>query len=183
MILSRETAPLICLIGYRGSGKTTIAELLGARLGWRWIDADVELERRAGQTIQEIFAASGENAFRDWESRTVADLAKSDRLVLALGGGVILREQNRRAIQRGVVIWLRADPAIIWERVCKDPTTAQRRPNLKGGGLAEIEQLLAVRTPLYQECADFTVETAERSPDQVADEIVCLLQNSSWTGK
>ena len=183
MALPRETARLLCLIGYRGSGKTTVAELLSKRVGWPWIDADIELERRAGRTIKEIFATGGEDSFRDWESRTVADLTRSERMILALGGGVILRKENRTAIRRGLVIWLQADPETIWRRMCADATTSQRRPNLIGGGLAEVEQMLAARAPLYQECADYTVETADRPAEQVANEIVCLLRDSFWPGQ
>src|SRR5688572_30506661 len=83
------------LIGYRGSGKTTVARALGELLRWPWLDADVELERRAGKSIQQIFADDGEGAFRDLESAVVADLARLDRHVLALGGGAVMRDENR----------------------------------------------------------------------------------------
>src|SRR5690349_1810518 len=96
------------LIGYRGSGKTTVAAALAERLGWPWIDADVELERRAGKSIKEIFAAEGETGFRDRESATLAELAHRDGWIVALGGGAVLREQNREAVTgRGPVVWLR----------------------------------------------------------------------------
>src|SRR5436190_19410550 len=105
------SAPLmnLFLIGYRGSGKTTVAAALAQRLGWPWIDADVELERRAGRSIKEIFATEGEAGFRDRESATLANLAQRDGWIVALGGGAVLREQNRQAIAgRGKVVWLRA---------------------------------------------------------------------------
>lgn len=173
---NREFAPLICLIGYRGTGKTTVAQRLSERIGWQWIDADAELERNAGQSIREIFQRHGEKAFRDLETETVLDLTLRERLVIAWGGGAILREQNFRAIRRGLVVWLQADPATIWERVNSDPTNSDRRPNLTTGGLKEIEDLLTVRTPLYRDCADYSVPTAGRTPDQIAEEIVCLLR-------
>ena len=91
----------LSLIGYRGVGKTTIAALLAEHLGWPWLDADQELERRAGRTIADIFAADGEEAFRDLETEIAADLSQRTKTVLAWGGGVILREENRRCI-RGV---------------------------------------------------------------------------------
>jgi shikimate kinase len=176
MTFPRKTAPLICLIGYRGTGKTTVAQRLSHRIGWPWIDADVELERQAGKSIKEIFAQGGEPLFRDLETATVLRLTESDRIILALGGGAILREQNRSAIRRGLVIWLQADPQTISDRISADVSTAERRPNLIGGGISEIEQLLAVRSSLYRECADHAVQTAEKSPDEIADEIVCLLR-------
>src|SRR5438105_5004584 len=97
------------LIGYRGSGKTTVAAALAERLGWPWIDADTELEQRAAKSIKQIFAEGGENAFRELESAIVAKLAAGERQIVALGGGAVLREENRRALAgRGKVVWLRA---------------------------------------------------------------------------
>lgn len=168
---------LVFLIGYRGTGKSTVARLLANRLGWSWVDTDTEIERRAGKSIREIFVSGGESAFRDHEATVVEDVSKLGRAVVALGGGAVLRDANRKAIQNGVVIWLTADPPTISLRVSSDSTTSERRPNLTiSGGLAEIEQLLAVRVPRYRECADCVVDTVGKAPDQVADEIVCFLQ-------
>jgi shikimate kinase len=161
------------LVGYRGSGKTTVARLLAPLLGWQALDADEELERRAGRTIQQIFAESGEPTFRDLETAIVAEFAGRDRQVFSLGGGVVLREQNRQAIrQGGKAIWLRAAPATLRARIEADATTAARRPNLTAaGGLAEIEHLLAVRAPLYQALADYIVDADGRRPEAIAEEI------------
>src|SRR5262245_35119887 len=94
------------LIGYRGSGTPTVAEALSHQLGWPWIDADAELERRAGKTIKQIFAEQGEPAFRELESLVLADLVSGDRRIIALGGGVVLREQNRRTLSGcGKIAW------------------------------------------------------------------------------
>ena len=79
--------PILILIGYRATGKTTLARLLAQRLGWDWIDADVEIERQAGKSIARMFAEDGEPAFRDLEARVIADLCGRPRLVLAAGGG------------------------------------------------------------------------------------------------
>ena len=165
------------LIGYRGSGKTSVAASLSRQLGWPWIDADEELERRAGKSIKQIFADGGELAFRDLESTTVAELAKRDRHIIALGGGAILREENRQAIQgRGNVVWLRAAPETLLARINADPTTAERRPNLTGqGGLEEIRHLLSQRTPYYSACADLSVNADRQSPEQIAREIITEL--------
>ena len=91
----------LSLIGYRGAGKTTIAARLAERLGWAWLDADDELEERAGRTIADIFAADGETAFRDLEAEIAAELSGRADVVLAWGGGVVLREENRRCIRAG----------------------------------------------------------------------------------
>jgi shikimate kinase len=168
----------VFLIGYRGSGKTTVAAALAQRLNWPWIDADAELERRAGKTIKQIFSEQGEKAFRDFESAVLADLVKLDRHIVALGGGAILREANRRLIAGcGRVVWLQASPEVLKARIGGDATTAERRPNLTGqGGLAEIRTLLAERTPLYASCADLTVDAESKSADEIARQIIGELQ-------
>jgi len=164
----------ILLIGYRGTGKTTVAKCLARRLGWDWIDADVEIERRAGKSIAEIFAQQGEEAFRDLETEVVADLTAGDSQILALGGGAILREENRRRIaSAGTVVWLKASAETIHARITADATTAGRRPNLTAsGGMAEIRELLDFRTPIYRQCADLQIDTDERTPDEIAEEII-----------
>lgn len=169
--------PHLFLIGYRGSGKTTVGRLVAERLGRPFLDADVVLEERYGQTIREIFAAEGEGDFRDKESAVLADLCTRTDAVIATGGGVILRDVNRGLLRRnGFVAWLTAEPQTLLERIRGDPTTAQRRPALSGGGLGEIEQLLAVRGPLYRACADVIVPVGALSPEQAADAIL-----AAWT--
>lgn len=165
------------LIGYRGSGKTTVAEQLGVLLEWPWVDADEELERRAGKSIQQIFSESGEGAFRDLESAIVAELAQRNNHVIALGGGAVLREQNLTALQgRGKMIFLRAKAETLHERIIADPTTDARRPNLtSSGGLEEIRELLAARTPIYERCAGLTIDTDGLSPAEIARDIIAAL--------
>lgn len=167
----------VFLIGYRGTGKTTIAPALAERLGFKWVDADDVIEQQVGKTIAAIFAEDGEGAFRDLEASAVAALIREQRMVVGLGGGAILREANRSAIRAaGRVIWLTAGVDMILARLAADPSTAERRPNLTStGGRAEIEKLLAERTPLYRECATLTVDTEGKSAAQVADEIAARL--------
>ncbi len=165
--------PLV-LIGYRATGKTSLARLLAAELGWDWIDADVEVERRAGKSIARIFAEDGEPAFRDLEARVTAELLGRDRLVIASGGGAPLRPETRQAMRAtGRVVWLRATPETIHRRMTGDETTAARRPNLTPqGGLEEIEQLLAGREPVYRETATVEVDTEGKDLAQIAAEIL-----------
>jgi shikimate kinase len=161
------------LIGYRGSGKTTVAELLAKRLGWQWLDADPLLEARAGRSIREIFADEGEAGFRDKESLLLDELCALRQHVIATGGGVILRPGNRGKLKAaGFVVWLTTEPRILWERINRDATTGQRRPNLTVGGLAEIEELLRQREPFYRECANLVVDTTGRTPEQIVDQIL-----------
>jgi shikimate kinase len=165
---------MLSLIGYRATGKTTLAKLLAEKLGWEWLDADVEIERVAGKSIARIFAEDGEPAFRDLEAKVVADLCRRERLVLATGGGAPLRAENRRALHAaGKVVWLTATPETIHARMSGDATTADRRPSLTNHApLEEIVQLLARREPMYRETADFIVETEGRSPAELAKDIL-----------
>jgi shikimate kinase len=164
----------LVLIGLRGTGKTTVARELSQRLSWPWFDADVLVEERAGKSIKQIFVEDGEPTFRDWEAQVVRDLAERDKSVLALGGGAILREENRQAIARsGHVVWLQASPETLWSRISADGTTADRRPNLSpDGGINEIIATLGARRELYAACADLEIDTEGKSPAQVADAIL-----------
>lgn len=165
----------VALIGYRGTGKTSVAKRLAARLGWQWVDADEALERSAGTTIREIFDHQGETAFRDLEARILRELLERKNVVIATGGGVILRTENRAALSDALVVWLTASIDTICERIGADPSTGSRRPKLTvGGGRAEIEQLLAAREPLYRQCANQIIDTEGRSPDDIAHEIATL---------
>jgi shikimate kinase len=175
----------IYLIGYRGTGKTSVARELAARLGYDWVDSDDVVEREAGKTIAEIFAAEGEDGFREREVRAVDALSRPSTssgsaqrpVVVALGGGAVLREESRQAIcGAGPVVWLTATADTILERLAADPVTARRRPGLTSvGGRAEIEKLLVVRTPLYRQCATLVVDTEGKTPAEVADQIVANL--------
>jgi shikimate kinase len=168
----------IVLIGYRATGKTTLARLLAERLGWQWIDADVEIERRAGKSIARVFAEDGEPAFRDLESQVIADLCQRERLVVAAGGGATVRPQNREAMRaNGRVVWLTAAPGTILDRMLGDATTPDRRPSLTDKDpLAEIVGLLARREPIYREAAHVIVDSEGKTPEQVAEEVLSSLR-------
>ena len=163
----------LILIGYRGSGKSTVGRILAARLGRPFLDADEHLEARAGRTIREIFAAEGEPGFRERESAVLRELTERGPLVLATGGGVVLREANRERIRMaGFVVWLTADALTLWDRLQTDPVTRERRPNLAGGGLEEVTHMLAVREPLYRGLANLEINVGELSPDVAANRIL-----------
>lgn len=153
----------LILIGYRATGKSTLAPLLAKRLGWTAVDADVELERGAGRTIRQIFDDGGEPEFRKLERNTLVDLLAQEQLVIAAGGGAILNEDTRRDFQKaGPVVWLKASVDTIENRLYGDATTRERRPNLTAsGGRQEIEDLLNSRDPLYRETASLIVSTDE----------------------
>jgi len=174
----------VVLIGYRGTGKTSVAEALALRLGCDWADSDRRIEQATGRSIADIFAADGEAAFRESESEQIATLCQSENLVLAVGGGAVLRKTNRETLRRfGPIVWLTASPATLEKRILGDERTADSRPNLtNSGGLNEIRQVLAQRTPIYRACADWEVDTEEKTPAELADEIAARLAEQSPRG-
>jgi shikimate kinase len=152
-------------------------------LGWDWIDADVEIELAAGKSIAAIFADDGEQSFRDLEHTVLAKLIHRQRAALALGGGAVLRAENRELLKSacetgsGKTIWLKALPETLWRRIQADASTAARRPNLTaGGGLEEIHNLLGQREELYRQCADLIVETDGKRLAEVAEEILAWMK-------
>jgi len=165
----------LALIGYRGTGKSTVGRILSDRLSRPFLDADLEIEARAGRSIRAIFADWGEPVFRDWEERTLAELTEMfPDAIVATGGGAVLREANRRRIREfGHVAWLTADPSELARRLESDRRDLGERPALTAAGtIAEIAQVLAVRRPLYQGLADTVIETGDKSPDEVATAIL-----------
>jgi shikimate kinase len=173
MSLFSSFSSRLFLIGYRGSGKTTVAQLLARQLEWAWCDADAVLESRHGRTIRQIFEQEGEAGFRDKETALLLEQCGLERQVIATGGGIVLRPENRRRLREaGHVVWLTADHQTLWRRLQQDASTAERRPALTVGGLPEIEELLRAREPLYRECAHQVVDTAGRTPQEIADAIL-----------
>lgn len=174
--------PRITLVGYRGSGKSTVAACLADRLGCGWQDADAVLEARQGCTIAEIIRDRGEAAFRDLEAALLGELLDSAAGILATGGGVVLRPENRALLRtRGrPVVWLRVSPGVARARLAADPATVTRRPALAGGDpLAEVAAAIAARGPLYRECADLVVDADAAVPAAVAAEILAGLADTS----
>ncbi len=170
----------VFLIGYRGTGKTTIAPLLAEMLGWTWVDADKSLEARHGRSIRAIFADEGEGGFRDKEAALLDQLCSNAKQVVATGGGVVLRQSNcERLRAAGWVAWLTADAPTIWQRLQSDPATMAQRPDLSVGGLPEIEAMLRIREPLYRSLAHCTIDTMARSPRDIARTILARLAPQS----
>jgi shikimate kinase len=166
--------PRIIVVGYRGAGKSTVGPIVAARLGWAFLDCDEEVERAAGRSVAELFHVEGEAGFRDRESAALAESCERGRVVIATGGGAVLRETNRALIKEaGFVVWLTAPAGVIHDRLSRDPATAGRRPALTAtGGLDEIVALLAVREPLYRAVADLVLDTTYRSPEELAADIL-----------
>jgi shikimate kinase len=145
------------LVGLPGSGKSTLGRSLARRLELRFIDADVELEARLGVTIATIFEVEGEESFRARETEVLADITAQSGVVIATGGGVVQRAQNREYLAgRGTVIYLHAKPQAVWERTRR----SGHRPLLNTADrLARLHELYAVRDSLYREVADLVIES------------------------
>jgi shikimate kinase len=160
----------IVLIGYRGSGKSTIGRKLADRMWLKFVDTDDLIVKKAGKSIKDIFATEGEEKFRDLEQQIVCEALSLQDHVIALGGGAILRPASRDAIKSAghKIIYLKCDPEVLNRRIHGDPKTAATRPPLSsiGGGLEEIKTLLAIREPLYRELKTAELDVTHLTPDQ-----------------
>lgn len=164
----------IYLTGYRCTGKTTVGRLLAKKIHWAFVDADAMLVDEAKMTVAEIVEKYGWDDFRNRESDILKRLSQGKDQVVATGGGVILREKNRQIMnETGTVVWLKASMATISERMAGDEKTDGQRPGLTDkGALAEIEETLTQRLPIYKEAMDFSVETDGKSVVEIRDEIL-----------
>ena len=158
------------LVGMMGAGKTTVGRLLARRLKLRFIDADHELERRCGVKVPLIFDIEGESGFRAREAQLLMELTALDGVVLGTGGGAVLAEENRRRLaERGTVVYLRATPEDLYERVKHDrdrPLLATADP------LARLRELHAERDPLYRSIADLVVDTGRQTVLALGRELI-----------
>ncbi|OQX14979.1 MAG: hypothetical protein BWK76_13810 [Desulfobulbaceae bacterium A2] len=166
----------VILTGYRACGKTTVGRLLARRLGWSFLDSDEEIVRRSGHTVAELVAAGGWPAFRALERQLLEELADGHSLVLATGGGAILHSETwNRLRQQALVVWLRADPDVIHQRLALGGPQGQR-PSLTGGGLQdEVGTILAEREPLYREGSDCEIDTGRLGAAEAVEHIAALL--------
>jgi shikimate kinase len=165
-------ARAIVLVGMMGAGKSTVGRRLASRLGLNFVDADVEIEAAAGMSIPDIFAAHGEQYFRDGEVRVIARLLDGAPCVIATGGGAWLRPETRERIRaRGIAIWLKAEVDVLLRRVKR----RSDRPLLQTADPAAIiEKLVAERYPIYAE-ADLTLLSRDVPHDRIVDECVTAL--------
>jgi shikimate kinase len=163
----------IVLIGYRGTGKSAVGKLLADRLDLDFYDADDLVEKRGGQSIQEMVAAKGWEFFREREKDVMRELSGIDAAVIATGGGAVLDPENVRLLKRrGQLIWLDADAQTVIARIQADTDSEQRRPSLTGREPAdETGAVMAARAPFYREAADLCVDTSGKSLDEIVDEI------------
>lgn len=163
----------IYLVGPMGAGKSTIGRVLAAELHLNFRDSDRVIEERTGANIPWIFDMEGEEGFRDRESTVLGELAKEQNIVIATGGGIVLREVNRELMKAsGYVCYLTASIDQLVERTSRD----KKRPLLQvENPRQKIIDLLAMRDPIYRDAADFIINTDRRSPKVVAQEISSLI--------
>ncbi len=172
----------LTLIGYRCTGKTTIAEILAEALGWPLIDTDARIQARAGRSIQEIVDEGGWPEFRRIERNVVGEVVEADEQVVSAGGGVVLDDRNtRRLRESGKVVLLTAPAEVIWERMKADDKTPAQRPDLTdAGGIEEVRTLLAERKPTYDAACHYRIQTDRFSPEETAGRILAWLKANRY---
>ena len=160
----------IFLVGLMGAGKTTIGRSLAKRLELMFVDSDREIEARTGVSIPTVFDIEGEEGFRRRESEVIAQLSKQSAQVVATGGGAVLRPENLANMRDGgFVVYLNVPPAILWERTRHD----RNRPLLQvDDPLHKLQELYAIRDPLYWEVADLVIDGGRVSAQSVLQLIV-----------
>jgi len=159
-----------------GAGKSTVGKVLAKKLGRRFLDADHVIEERCGVKIPVIFEMEGEEGFRKREAQTIREITAEQDIILATGGGAILLPENRQSLRgNGVVIYLHANPIELWHRT----KGGEGRPLLKNGDAKKIlEDLYAIRDPLYREIADHVIETGKPSVNQLVNTLIMQLELS-----
>ena len=160
----------IFLVGFMGSGKSTVASYLAEKYGMEIIEMDQQIVEREGMSIPDIFEQKGESYFREAETNLLIDMQGVENKVVSCGGGVVLREQNVKEMKKsGTIIFLNAKPETILERVKDD----DNRPLLRGNKNVEfISDMMRERKPKYEGAADITIHTDEKSADAICKEII-----------
>lgn len=169
----------LVLVGFMGAGKTSVGRELAHILEWEYVDTDALVEERSGSTVEEIFARQGETEFRRLESEVIKDIAASEHLIIACGGGAILRPENAQTLkEHGHVVYLHVDADQAELRLSRDATA---RPLLDGDDRGNrIRELLAVREPTYRAVSDMVIDTSALSPVQAAERIVRDAGEKGW---
>ena len=160
----------LILIGPMGAGKTTNGKWLARQLGKTFIDMDAYIEQKTGTGITHIFELEGEAGFRQREAAALAEILASDNQVIATGGGSVLLDANRELMKRrGLVLYMHIPPEMQLQRLLND----RKRPLLQTGDRAErLQELSEIRTPIYRQCADITLDLSRIAMSQVRHRIL-----------
>lgn len=172
----------IILIGFRCSGKTTVGRYLGRRLRMEFLDSDEMIELRERGNIRDLFEQHGESWFRDRESEILIELSRRNNLIVATGGGCVLRYKTIQELKRGGrVVLLEAEPETLERRIVEDPRSSTARPRLTARDLKEeVRAQLELRRPYYEQAAEIRVSTENRPIDDIADDIIRRLGLGAW---
>ncbi len=165
----------VVLIGFRGSGKTTVGRALAAKLGREFVDCDEVIEKRQGTTIKEIFEKQGESHFRTLESQIIIELAALDGKVIATGGGAALKYQNLQAFKRAgaKVFFLEVGPETAFRRIQEDANSRSRRPALtEKDPFVEVKEQIAFRQPYYLNGSDVTIPADGRTVAELVKDLM-----------
>ena len=161
----------VAIVGYMGSGKSSVGRFLARRLDWEFVDLDREIERRERRTIPDIFEDSGEKRFRDIEHDALLDMLDlGERRIIACGGGTVTHPESRERLRDVDTVFLEEDIRVLYER-----TRGPRRP-LRSGSPEEFEKRYLGRVEDYREVADLTIYMRNRPKDQVSEEIIQWLK-------
>jgi len=172
-ISKNATKNHIVFIGFMGSGKSTIGHALAEKINMPWIDTDEYIEKKLGMKISTIFSLHGEKYFRDLEKNTIKEIIKQKPSVISCGGGVVLQKENIVNLKKnGKIIWLKANPSTIYERIKKDVS----RPLLQGNMTEEyISEMLRKRMHYYKEASDYEIDTKNEEIEDIMTKIRDLL--------
>jgi shikimate kinase len=164
----------VVLIGSMGCGKSSVGREIARRSGLSFVDTDQLIRQKFEKSVPEIFALFGEQVFRDEEHSALSSLQTSQHIVLATGGGIVVRTDNHALLKRlGIIVWLVADEEIVWERVSRNrlrPLLQTEDPRRK------MQELIEVRRPLYSALADLTIDSSRASHAQVARKVLDLVK-------
>lgn len=169
----------IVLIGYRGSGKSTVGRRLAARLKLRFVDIDDLIEERQGVAISDIVKSHGWGHFRKLERNTIEEISKEDHFIIAPGGGAVLDTDNVKALRKnGLIIWLKAEKQTLLKRMDQDPGTGTRRPALTGKGTSEeLKEVMSLREPIYERVSEIQIDTSRIDVETVVENVLTVLKD------
>ncbi|MGB9698901.1 MAG: shikimate kinase [Thermodesulfobacteriota bacterium] len=175
--MSKNNFMNLVLIGYRAAGKTTVGKILSRLTGFPFVDTDELIEKQEGHSIKEIVSQKGWKGFREIEKKVIAQVSSQHTLIIAVGGGAILDEENVRNLKKnGFLIWLKAPLPVLSERLARDEKSFTQRPSLTGKGtFDEFAEIFKDREPIYARVAGLEIDTSSGDAEAVAHQILKFL--------
>ena len=172
----------IVIVGHRASGKSTLGAILAKRLGWPLLDIDRGIEERIDTSLADYYREAGEEGYRPLETEVVIEMCAQEVVRDIVRGAAPCKTPANRehACRHAMVVYLKTSADELWRRIAADPNSATTRPNLAGGGLAEVIEKLEEREPVYEQCADLIVD-ATAPPQAIADEVLLAFDGRAST--